>query len=86
MILDVYAQKVALGEWRDYAISFEKDQAVFAVFKRSKECPIFSIHKTPNLAHKQGQYSVMAGSGYTLKRGQNLKQVMAVLSKPTLVS
>ena len=38
-ILGLYGRKVAAGEWRDYAIDFLKDRAVFSVFRRSSEVP-----------------------------------------------
>ncbi|KWT71097.1 DUF2794 domain-containing protein [Hyphomicrobium sulfonivorans] len=85
-ILDVYGRKVASGEWRDYAIDLGRDMAVFSVFRRSSEVPIYRIEKNPKLARKQGAYSVIAATGLILKRGHELKRVLAVLeSKPRLV-
>ena len=34
-IFGLYGRKVAAGEWRDYAIDFLKDRAVFSVFRRA---------------------------------------------------
>lgn len=85
-ILDVYGRKVASGEWRDYAIDLGRDMAVFSVFRRSSEVPLFRIEKNPKLARKQGAYSVIAATGLILKRGHELKRVLAVLEgKPRLV-
>jgi hypothetical protein len=78
-ILAVYGRKVAAGEWRDYAIDLNRDKAVFSVFRRSSECPIFRIEKNPRLARKQGAYSVIAANGLILKRGHDLKRVLGVL-------
>ena len=44
-ILGLYGRKVAEGEWRDYAIDFLKDRAVFSVFRRASEIPIYRIEK-----------------------------------------
>jgi len=44
-ILSLYGRMVAAGEWRDYAIDFLKDRAVFSVFRRSSEVPIYRIEK-----------------------------------------
>jgi hypothetical protein len=80
-ILAVYGRKVAAGEWRDYAIDMGRDTAVFSVFRRSSEYPIYRIEKTPLLARKQGAYSVVAATGLILKRGHDLRRVLAVLEK-----
>lgn len=78
-ILAVYGRKVAAGEWRDYAIDLGRDTAVFSVFRRASECPLFRIEKTPRLARKQGAYSVVAPAGLILKRGHDLRRVLHVL-------
>jgi hypothetical protein len=80
-ILALYGKKVAEGEWRDYAIDFHPTHAVFSVFKRSSESPLFRIQKTPDLARKQGAYSIVASGGLILKRGQDLARVLEVLEK-----
>lgn len=79
IIMDVYGRKVARGEWRDYALDLLRDKAVFSIFRRSSEVPIYRIEKNPKLARKQGAYSVIAATGLILKRGQDLKRVLAVL-------
>ena len=78
-ILSIYGRKVAAGEWRDYAIDFERDRAVFSVFRRSSEVPLYRIEKTPKLARRQGAYSVIAATGLILKRGHDLRRVLSVL-------
>jgi hypothetical protein len=78
-ILDLYGRKVAAGEWRDYAISFLKDRAVFAVFRRSSELPLYRIEKNASLTRKQGAYAVVAAGGFILKRGHDLDRVLRVL-------
>ena len=80
IILTVYGHHVAAGEWRDYAIDFGKEKAVFSVFRRSSEMPLYRIVKDPRLARKQGAYSVITQTGLILKRGQELRQVLKVLA------
>tara|TARA_R110000868_G_scaffold11981_2_gene58100 strand:- start:159 stop:596 length:438 start_codon:yes stop_codon:yes gene_type:complete len=84
-ILRIYGFKVAGGEWRDYAIDHLKDRAVFSIFRRSSEMPMFYVEKDPALARKQGMYKVVAASGHILKRGHELPQVLKVLEKPLKV-
>ncbi len=78
-ILDVYGRKVAEGEWRDYAIAFSRDKAVFKIYRRASEVPLYQIEKDPLLARRQGAYSVVAPSGLVLKRGGDLRRDLGVL-------
>ncbi len=80
-ILWVYGRMVGEGEWRDYAIDHMRDRAVFSVFKRSGEMPLYRIEKNPRLAAKQGAYSVTNTHGMILKRGHELNQVLKVFDK-----
>jgi hypothetical protein len=77
-ILAVYGRKVAQGEWRDYAMDFLRDRAVFSVFERNSERPLFMIEKSPKLRNKQGQYMVTNQQGRILKRGHELRHVLKV--------
>jgi hypothetical protein len=80
-ILWIYGRMVGEGEWRDYAIDHLKDRAVFSVFKRSGEYPLYRIEKNPKLAAKQGAFSVAATDGRILKRGHDLRQVLKIFDK-----
>lgn len=80
-ILWIYGRMVGEGAWRDYAIDHLKDKAVFSVFKRSGEFPLYRIEKNPKLAAKQGAFSVIGVDGRILKRGHELKQVLKVFDK-----
>lgn len=80
-ILAVYGRKVAEGEWRDYAIDLGRERAVFSVFRRTSEVPLYRIEKTPKLARKQGAYAVVTATGLILKRGHELRRVLSVLEK-----
>lgn len=85
-ILRIYGRMVAEGEWRDYAIDHLKDRAVFSVFRRTSEVPLYRIEKNPRLTRKQGAFSVIAASGMILKRGHELEQVLRIFEKsPRLV-
>jgi hypothetical protein len=81
-ILQVYGRKVAAGEWRDYAIDHRKDEAVFSVFRRTTEMPLYRVVKQPRLARRQGAYSLVTTTGLILKRGNVLANVLRVLEKP----
>ncbi len=80
-ILSVYGRKVASGEWRDYAIDMFRDRAVFSVFRRASEVPLYRVIKSPALARKQGAYQVVAASGQILKRGHELRHVLRIFDR-----
>jgi len=80
-LFGLYGRMVAAGEWRDYAIDFLKDRAVFSVFRRSSEVPIYRIEKNPRLERRQGAYSVVSATGLIVRRGHELDRVLRVLDK-----
>lgn len=81
VILSVYGRMVAAGEWRDYGMSFLRDVAVFSVFRRATEYPLYRIEKRPKMRAAQGAYSVVAMDGRILKRGHDLATVLRVLER-----
>jgi hypothetical protein len=83
-ILTVYGRMVAAGEWRDYALDFLEDVAVFSIFRRASEMALFRVEKHPKLRTKQGQYCVIAAGGLVMKRGHDLAQVLKVFDRKLL--
>ncbi|MCV6593555.1 MAG: DUF2794 domain-containing protein [Silicimonas sp.] len=80
-IMGLYGRMVAAGEWRDYGMSFLKDVAIFSVFRRTAEFPIYRIEKRPKLRNRQGLYAVIGMDGQILKRGHDLRTVLRVLER-----
>jgi len=80
-LLGMYGRKVAEGEWRDYAIDMHREKAVFSVFRRASEYPLYRIEKDPRLARRQGAYAVITPTGLILKRGHDLKKVLRVIDR-----
>jgi hypothetical protein len=83
-LLRLYGRMVAAGLWRDYAMGGHRDHAIFAVFRRSSESPLYRIEKRPSLARRQGQWAVINQAGMILKRGHDLEQVLRVFDRPKL--
>jgi len=81
LILNVYGQMVSKGDWKDYAIDTLRDKAVFSIFRRATEEPLYRVEKVPALRSKQGQFQVVAPGGLILKRGQDLHAVLRVFDK-----
>ena len=81
VILSLYGRMVAAGEWRDYGISSLRDVAVFSVFRRTAENPLYRVEKRPKLRSRQGEYAVIGMDGQVLKRGHDLRTVLRVLER-----
>ncbi len=81
VILSLYGRMVAAGEWRDYGISCLREVAVFSVFRRTAEIPLYRIEKRPKLRGRQGMYAVVGTGGQVLRRGHDLKSVLRVLER-----
>ena len=83
-ILNIYGRMVAAGEWRDYAIDSLKERAIFSIYRKTGEMPIYRIEKNPKLARKQGAYSLVSQQGQILKRGQELGTIIKLLNQKLL--
>lgn len=83
-ILSIYGRMVAAGEWRDYAIDHLRDVALFSVFHRAAEAPLYRIEKRPKLAAKQGAYAILSPEGRLLKRGHDLRTVLRFFDRKLL--
>ncbi|MCT4556724.1 MAG: DUF2794 domain-containing protein [Pelagimonas sp.] len=86
VIMSLYGRMVAAGEWRDYGISSLRDCAVFSIFRRTAENPLYRIEKHPKLRSKQGEYVVFGMEGQVLKRGHDLRTVLRVLERKLIRS
>lgn len=78
-ILNLYGRKVAEGEWRDYAMDFLRERALFSIYRHHSERPLYAVEKNPKLRNRQGQYMVIGQDGRILKRGHDLAVVLRVL-------
>ncbi len=80
----VYGRKVSDGTWRDYAIDHLSDRAIFSIYRRTSEAPLYRVEKVPALARKHGTYRIIAAGGAILKRGHDLAALMRFLDRPKL--
>jgi len=81
VILGVYGRLMQAGIARDYAMDFLSDRAVFSIFRRASERPIYTIEKRPRDARRQGAFCVVGMDGRVLKRGHELAQTLRVLER-----
>lgn len=80
-ILDLYGRMVAAGKWRDYAIDFGRDAAIFSCFRRAAERPEYRIEKRPELRNRQGMWALIGEAGQVLKRGHELPSILAPMER-----
>ena len=80
-LLRLYGRMVAAGEWRDYGMDGLTDSAVFSVFRRTSEAPLYRIEKRPALARKQGAWAIIGQGDHILRRGHDLEQVLRFFDK-----
>ena len=80
-ILRLYGRMVAAGEWRDYGMDSLQESAVFSVFRRASEAPLYRIEKRPALARKQGAWAVVGQGGHVLRRGHELEHVLRLFDR-----
>jgi hypothetical protein len=80
-ILTLYGRMVAMGEARDYALSFQREVAVFAIFRRTGDLPLYRLEKRPSLRNRQGQYALIGATGQVLRRGAELAAVLRVVER-----
>jgi hypothetical protein len=83
-ILGVYGRMVAAGLWRDYAVELGRDAATFSAFRRAAERPEVQVVKVPALRTKQGMYALIGEAGAVLKRGHDLRSILAPLERRLL--
>jgi hypothetical protein len=83
-ILDLYGRMVAAGQWRDYAMDFDRNAATFAAFRRAAERPQARVEKRPALRGKQGMWTLFGEHGQVLKRGHDLANVLAPMERRLL--
>lgn len=83
-ILNVYGRLVAAGEWRDYAIDHQRERAVFSIFRRASEMPLYRIIKEPAMASQQGAWRILGMNGQVLKRGKHLDQLLRYFDRHML--
>jgi hypothetical protein len=74
-LLQVYARRVACGEWRDYAIQYQPGRAAFAVFRSSFDRPLYVFAKHPPGSDRSGDW-VVTHSGARVARGRTLDDVL----------
>lgn len=81
LILAVYGRMMNAGMARDYAIDHLSDRAVFSIFRRTSETPLYRIEKCPRNAQRQGAWSITSPAAGVLRRGRDLAQLLKLFDR-----
>jgi hypothetical protein len=79
-LLQLYSRQVARGEWRDYAIDHCTGRAMFSVFRRTHETPLYAIVKYAAGGRRPIEYVVLSGRE-RLAAARTLDDALTVFEK-----
>ena len=72
IILNLYAQMVSKGSWKDYGLTISNRQVGFSVFKNATENAMYKICKNFKPANKNLKYLITDSNGNILKNSSDL--------------
>ena len=76
IILDLYAQMVSQGSWKDYGLNISSKQVGFSVFKNATENAKYKICKNFKPINKNLKYLITDSKGKILKNSNELKTLL----------
>ena len=75
-ILNLYAQMVSNGIWKDYSFNITKNEISFNVYKRTSEFPEYKISKNLKPKNKNDKYLVKDKNDQMVKKSNNLENLI----------
>jgi hypothetical protein len=84
LLLAVYSRQVGRGLWRDYAIDHRSNMAVFSIYRRSQEQPLFAISKVVLKGDRDPHY-ILLSRNRQLASSRDLPDVIATLGRQLAV-
>jgi len=76
LILNLYAQMVSSGEWKDYGLSISKREVSFNVYHRTAEFPIYKITKNLKPKNENEKYLIKNARNETINSFENLQSLI----------
>ena len=76
LILNLYAQMVSGGEWKDYGLSISKKEVSFNVYRRASEYPAYKITKNLKPKTKHEKYIIKDSQNNIINNSENLKTLI----------
>ena len=76
LILNLYADMVSGGEWKDYGLSISKKEVSFNVYHRTSEYPVYKITKNLKPKNENEKYLVKDNKNKIIKNSGNLENLI----------
>ena len=76
LILNLYAQMVSRGDWKDYGLSITKKQVSFNIYHRTSDVPIYKITKNLSPKNKNEMYLIKNSKNHIIKSSENLENLI----------
>lgn len=84
LLLAIYSRQVGRGLWRDYAIDHRSNMAVFSIYRRSQEQPLYAISKVLLKGDRDANY-VLLSQNRQLASSRDLTVVVETLNRQLAV-
>ena len=75
-ILNLYAEMVSKGEWKDYGLNISKREVSFNVYHRTSEFPVYKITKNLKPKNRNERYLIKDSKNKIIKNSKNLKNLI----------
>ena len=76
LILNLYAEMVSDGEWKDYGLSISKKEVSFNVYHRASEFPAYKITKNLKPKNENEKYLIKNAQNKTIGNSENLQNLI----------
>jgi len=72
LILNLYAEMVSGGEWKDYGLTITKRDVSFNVYYRTSEFPVYKITKNLKPKNQNDKYLIKDSQNKIINNSENL--------------
>ena len=76
LILNLYAEMVSSGEWKDYGLTISKKEVSFNVYHRTSEFPAYKITKNLKPKYLNEKYFIKNTQNKIISNSENLQNLI----------
>ena len=76
LILNLYAEMVTNGEWKDYGLTITKREVSFNVYHRASEFPAYRITKNLKPKKENEKYLIKDAQNKIINNSENLQNLI----------
>ncbi len=77
IILNLYAQMVSRGEWKDYGLNISKREVSFNVYHRASDSPAYKITKNLRPKNRGDKYLIVDVQKKTVNSSEDLQNLIS---------